>query len=610
VKKGTNATLTATLKDSGGSGIGGNTVKFYVDGSYKGPVTTDTGIFGWGAGVAKLTISTSSYSVGDHSVMVTFAGDSSYVPSESTDSDGLVVKGFDLTVYSNISGASVYLDGSYKGTTSGLWAPYSCTISNVYGSHTVKVSKSGWETKQQSVSVYSDTSTTVNLRRNTSITITPKTVIKTVDVELEAILKDSGGSGIGGKTVKFYVDGSYKGPETTDTGILGWGAGVAKLTISTPSLSVGDHSVKVTFAGDSDYAPSDRTDTDGLKILTNKKYIGTDMSHSDVPDYAQWDYDVQGINPGGICLATAGAGILGYWDRIAYQSKTYWNLIDNGKAPLEDLSTSRNPGGTNHNYDPPEPGPNVEQVVHWIGHEYYDKWWSGIWNEFAAAAIRIICNDALYHNNLWFTVEAVGFIIVPAYSDAQAEIDEGRPFIWLVNEASYWSGFSAGKHALPSWGYQQTGNQKWIRVHKNGGYFGEMAFGPWEENPPGTSGFIRIIPGGDAGDPADHYESDNSSSQATLIEPADLHNYLQTHNFYISSDVDWMRFSAVSGKTYTIKTENLGLQASTRLYIYKASDLSQAVDSDTDGGTASVTFDCLTSPKTSEFSQASTRWSR
>jgi len=78
-----------------------------------------------------------------------------------------------LTVYSNVSSASVYLDNSYKGTTSGLWAPYSLAISGVSsGSHTVKVSKSGWETKQQSVSVYSDTSTTVNLRRNTSITIT------------------------------------------------------------------------------------------------------------------------------------------------------------------------------------------------------------------------------------------------------------------------------------------------------------------------------------------------------------------------------------------------------------------------------------------------------
>jgi len=62
-----------------------------------------------------------------------------------------------------VAGASVYLDGSYKGTTG---SDGRLIINNVSeGSHTVRVSKSGYYDKSQTVAVSSNISVTISLTR-------------------------------------------------------------------------------------------------------------------------------------------------------------------------------------------------------------------------------------------------------------------------------------------------------------------------------------------------------------------------------------------------------------------------------------------------------------
>ena len=64
------------------------------------------------------------------------------------------------------------------------------------------------------------------------------------------------------------------------------------------------------------------------------------MEIAGVPVYQNNEgiYDIPQHNAlGGICVATAIADILGYWDRTPYIGITYWNLVDHGVAPLIDF---------------------------------------------------------------------------------------------------------------------------------------------------------------------------------------------------------------------------------------------------------------------------------
>ena len=80
----------------------------------------------------------------------------------------------------------------------------------------------------------------------------------------------------------------------------------------------------------------------------------------------------------------------------------------------------------------------------------------------------------------------------------------------------------------------------------------------------------------------DDYESDDSSSEATLLTIGEI----QTHNFHDRYDGDWYRFSAVPDVAYDIQTFNLGVENDTYIELYN-SDLSYIAydyDSGTNGG--------------------------
>ncbi len=136
-------------------------VSVYVDGSYKG--------------VTPITIS--NIEVGTHSIKLTKSG---YYDETTTASvllnkvayvsETLEEKTGSIAISSSPSGASVYLDGSYKGV-----APL--TISDVsIGSHTVKVTKSGYEDYSESVYVSAGSTEYVSasLTRKPTPTPTPR----------------------------------------------------------------------------------------------------------------------------------------------------------------------------------------------------------------------------------------------------------------------------------------------------------------------------------------------------------------------------------------------------------------------------------------------------
>lgn len=63
---------------------------------------------------------------------------------------------------------------------------------------------------------------------------------------------------------------------------------------------------------------------------------------------------------------------------------------------------------------------------------------------------------------------------------------------------------------------------------------------------------------------ADAYEGDDTFSAATTISLGQT----QTHNFSTVSDADWVKFAAQAGKTYILRTFNLGASGDTYLYLY------------------------------------------
>jgi len=83
----------------------------------------------------------------------------------------------------------------------------------------------------------------------------------------------------------------------------------------------------------------------------------------------------------------------------------------------------------------------------------------------------------------------------------------------------------------------------------------------------------------------DAYEPDNICTQA---RPITANGSAQTHNFHTESDVDWVKFTAIAGTWYEIRTENLDVNADTVLELY-GSDCSTltAIDDDSGGGLAS-----------------------
>jgi len=174
----------------------------YLDGSHEG-VTPKT-ISGVSVDSHTIIITKSGYEDYTKQVTVT-AGETTPVNANLVEQTGAI------SVSSTPSGANIYLDGSYKGTTPK-------TISGVsVGSHTIKITKSGYEDYTKQVTVIAGETTPVNAY---------------LDEQTGAISVSSTPSG-----ANIYLDGSNKG--TTPKTISG--------------VSVGSHTIKITESRYKDY---------------------------------------------------------------------------------------------------------------------------------------------------------------------------------------------------------------------------------------------------------------------------------------------------------------------------------------------------------------------
>jgi fibronectin type 3 domain-containing protein len=94
----------------------------------------------------------------------------------------------------------------------------------------------------------------------------------------------------------------------------------------------------------------------------------------------------------------------------------------------------------------------------------------------------------------------------------------------------------------------------------------------------------------------DTYEPDNEYTAAELIT---VNGAAQTHNFHVAGDEDWVQFTALASKPYTITTSNLDSGNDTYLYLY-----------DTDGTTVlESNDDCKGSTTLLDLSSCINNWS-
>jgi len=274
-------------------------------------------------------------------------------------------------------------------------------------------------------------------------------------------------------------------------------------------------------------------------IINQNEIPGASDNPSSVPTYlnSQVLYPVPG-HIGGICWATATADILAYWDRNAYNGIIYWNLVDHGFAPLLQNNLPTLPG---HNEA------DVRTLVINLGTRYYVN------NQAEDAIIEDVCNT---ENNLSF--DATYHIPVSSIADKTIyfgtiadEIDAGRP----VGVGS-WGNYFGGAHQIPVIGYIEVANntESEIYIHRNtGGTQSEYVnlFDPnW-----GSLDMDAIVPNGT---PVDHYDPNDTAGSAKSLDPDDIYDFRQTHNFHDSGDVDWIKFDAELDRRYTISIVNRG----------------------------------------------------
>ncbi|MBI4318450.1 MAG: pre-peptidase C-terminal domain-containing protein [Chloroflexi bacterium] len=118
-----------------------------------------------------------------------------------------------------------------------------------------------------------------------------------------------------------------------------------------------------------------------------------------------------------------------------------------------------------------------------------------------------------------------------------------------------------------------TSNTYYLRVrHFNSGAYGSN-----------TSYDIRVSTSTGSG--GDSFEPDNIPAQASIITTDGV---TQTHDFHVAGDVDWAKFNATAGNSYTIQTTDLGPESDTYLYLYDTNGTTiLRRDDDSGGGSAS-----------------------
>jgi hypothetical protein len=294
---GQSVTFTATVAASGnGAGTPTGSVTFSVDG---GPGQAGTSIGG-----GQWTLTTSSLSVGSHTISASYGGDGNFNASSGDDSASpqVVDKSGTTTVVTSTPNPSVWgqsvtftatvaaaspgagtpagsvsfsVDGgpAQAGTSIGGDQWTFTTTSLSVGSHTITASYGGDGNFNASSGDDSASQQAVNKSDTTTgVTSTPNPTVFGQGVTFTAtVTAVSPGAGTPAGSVAFSVDG---GPGQAGTSIGG-----GQWTFTTTSLSVGSHTITASYGGDGNFNASSGDDSASQQIV-NKANTSTAVASS------------------------------------------------------------------------------------------------------------------------------------------------------------------------------------------------------------------------------------------------------------------------------------------------------------------------------------------
>ncbi|HLJ94566.1 MAG TPA: Ig-like domain-containing protein [Gemmataceae bacterium] len=271
-----------------GAGTPTGTVQFQIDGNNVGsPVSVSaTG------GVTTASLTTATLAVGTHTITANYNGDGSFTGSRGTSSNGQTVNkaststavstsanpavfgqsvAFTATLTANAPGSGVpsgtvqfQIDGNNLGspvTLSGGQAT-SFTISSLaVNGHSIKVVYSGDTSFAASSGTMTQTVTQAATR--TSVTSSVNASVFGQSVTFTATISvQSPGVGMPTGTVQFQIDGTNSGnPVSVSTS-----GGVTTALLSTAGLSVGTHTIRANYSGDTNFASSNGTLSGGQTV--------------------------------------------------------------------------------------------------------------------------------------------------------------------------------------------------------------------------------------------------------------------------------------------------------------------------------------------------------
>ncbi len=275
---GAQVTFTATVAPASGSGTPSGNATFSIDGTPETPVALQ--VVG---GMDQAVFVTSTLAVGQHSISVTYAGDSTFAGSTVTSplTQNVNARATTTSLKSSENPSNVGDQVTFTATvapTSGTGTPSGDVTFSIdgtpetpvalqvvggvdqavfvtsalsVGQHSISVTYAGDSTFAGSV-VASPLTQNVNARATTTTLKSSENPANVGDqVTFTATVAPTSGTGTPSGDVTFSINGTPEIPVALQ--LVG---GVDQASFSTSTLSVGQHSISVTYAGDSSFASS------------------------------------------------------------------------------------------------------------------------------------------------------------------------------------------------------------------------------------------------------------------------------------------------------------------------------------------------------------------
>jgi hypothetical protein len=308
---GQSVTFTAIVSaNSPSSGIPTGTVTFLDGSTVVGTATLDS--------TGKATFSSSGLSLGTHTIVMSYGGDTDYVASTGQMTQSVNPAASSKTTVTSSASTSVYgqlvtFTATVGGTTSGLGIPTGTATFMDGGTilGTVALGSTGKATFSTAALVAGSHTITVTYSGATAFAASSGRVTQTVNkATATATVTSSVSSSVYGQPVTFTATLKAKSPGTIPAGtvvfmngtsIVGTGSldSTGKATFTISKLNAGSHTITISYAGSANFTSATAKLTQAVKAASTTTVVTSSSSSSIFGQSITFTATVTPIAPGG-----------------------------------------------------------------------------------------------------------------------------------------------------------------------------------------------------------------------------------------------------------------------------------------------------------------------